>query len=102
MSPLSEPMTLIREARDVSGSGLVVLPSAEIESSQQINDEENADANNRQKRSFYKKHVVVTESSTVTITSYSIVPSTITKSITLGIVSCTKCVSCLPSGINIC
>jgi hypothetical protein len=88
------PADLIREQRDLTGP---VVSSAEIESSQQISDDNNS---HRQKRAF--RSIVVTSSSTVTATSYSIVPLTVTKSITLGIGGCAACVSCLPSGISIC
>ena len=89
----------IRVQRELSDGA--VSSSAEIESSQQIHqqeEEDNANSNSRSKRQL--RSLIV--SSTLTITSYSLVPSTITKSITLGIADCTKCVSCLPSGINIC
>jgi len=88
---VAPPAALIREQRDLSGP---VVSSAEIESSQQISDENNS---HRQRRA-----IVVTTSSTLTVTSYSLVPYTITKSVVLGIGGCNKCVSCLPSGINIC
>jgi hypothetical protein len=89
----------IREQRDLFNGPSAA--AAEIESSQQINDEEDT-ISHRQKRSFLKKYIVVTSSSTVTITSYSISASTVTKSITLGIGGCAACVSCLPSGVTIC
>lgn len=92
MAPLT---TLIREQRDLSGS---LSPAAEIESSQQIKAED-IDYSQRQKRQLIR---VVTSSSTLTVTSYSINAFTVTRSITLGIGSCTSCVSCLPSGISIC
>ena len=92
-------MALIREQRDLLSAAGSASSPAEIESSQQIHQQEEDIDLHRQKRQLIR---VVTASSTVTITSYSIVPSTITKSITLGIADCTKCVSCLPSGINIC
>lgn len=87
---------LIREGRGLSASST----SVEIESSKQ-NDDENSEVN-RQKRSFFDKYVVITSSSILTITSYSISASTITKSITLGIGNCNACVSCVPAGVTIC
>lgn len=85
----------IREQRDLNGP----VSLAEIESSKQIQ-EEDIVTNSRYKRQL--RSFVLTTSSTLTITSYSIVPSTITKSITLGIGGCTTCVSCVPAGITIC
>jgi len=74
--------------------------SAEIESSQNFKDEE-TDLN-RSKRSFFRKSIILTSSSTLTITTFSITTSTVTKSVTLGIGGCQSCVSCLPSGVTIC
>jgi len=91
MEVSAAPPTLIREQRDLS------TPTFPIESSQQITDED-VDSH-RQKRQLFR---VVTSSSTLTVTSYSINAFTVTKSITLGIGGCTACVSCLPSGISIC
>jgi hypothetical protein len=93
MEVSAAPPALIREERDLSAS------TVEIESSQQIKDEY-VDSH-RQKRQLFRV-VVVTSSSTATVTSYSIGPSIVTKSITLGIGGCAACVSCLPSGISIC
>ena len=76
------------------------VSSTEIESSKNFNDENTE--SHRQKRSFFGKSIIVTSSSTLTITTYSITASTVTKSVTLGIGGCTSCVSCLPSGISIC
>jgi hypothetical protein len=89
------PEALIREQRDLNGP--VLVSSAEIESSQQISNENNC---RRQKRAFD-----VTAYSTLTITSYSIVTTTSTKVVTLGKtdgVACEACVGCLPPGISIC
>lgn len=79
-------------------------PSTEIKSSQQTNaDDDDYEENyHRQKRSFFNKYVVVTSSSILRVTSYLISASTVTKSITLGIGNCMKCVSCVPSGVTIC
>jgi hypothetical protein len=77
-----------------------IAPPAEIESSQDFKDDDNEF--HRQKRSFFRKSITITSSSTLTITTYSITASTVTKSITLGIGNCQSCVSCLPSGISIC
>ena len=94
-------MALIREQRDLLSAAGSASSPAEIESSQQIihQQEEDIIDSQRQKRQLIR---VVTASSTVTITSYSIVPLTITKSITLGIGGCAACVSCVPSGFTIC
>ena len=100
MEASEAPINPIHEARDLRASDHVV-PPAEIESSQQMVNEESIDSH-RQKRSFFNKYIVITSSSTVTITSYSISASTVTKSITLGIGGCAACVSCLPSGVTIC
>ena len=86
----------IRIQRDLSDS---VVQSAEIESSQQIHQQEEEDtANNNSRSKRLLRSLIVT--STLTITSYSLVPTTDTKSITL--VPCDACVSCVPAGITIC
>ena len=102
MEASEAPINPVSVARDLRVSDHVVSP-AEIESSQEMANEENIDSHHdRQKRSFFNKYIVVTSSSIVTITSYSISASTVTKSITLGIGGCVACVSCLPSGVTIC
>lgn len=79
---------------------LVAAPLTEIESSQ--NSKEDNTEPYRLKRSFFRKSIIITSSSTLTITSYSITATTVTRRVTLGIGGCAACVSCLPSGISIC
>jgi len=86
----------IRIQRELSDSP----SSAEIESSQQIRQQEEDNANNNLRSVRQLRSLIV--SSTLTITSYSLVPSTVTKSITLGIGGCSTCVLCVPAGVTIC
>lgn len=71
---------------------IINRPVAEIESSQSPNEEKI-----RQQRGFNK--IMVTSTTTLTFTSYSINTTVFTTSVTLG---STTAVNCIPSGITIC
>jgi hypothetical protein len=64
----------------------------EIESSSDQYNSHEYYSDTREKRSFFRS----------TITSYVFSGSTVPKSVTLGILGCNACISCVPSGINVC